>query len=94
VTSEPSSPHSLVRKNDRGPKGTHDGAIIANGNLYCPATPRSLLELGPLARTATPGQAAAHDGKTAETATWRTASSAASPATTKTDTTASPAPPP
>jgi hypothetical protein len=21
---------------DRGPKGTHDGAIIANGNLYCP----------------------------------------------------------
>jgi hypothetical protein len=24
---------------DRGPKGTHDGAIIANGNLYCPATP-------------------------------------------------------
>ena len=41
---------------DRGPRGTHHGAIIANGNLYCPATPRPLLELGPLARDATPEQ--------------------------------------
>jgi hypothetical protein len=32
----------------RGPKGTHDGTVIANGNLYCPKTPRTLLELGPL----------------------------------------------
>ena len=53
---------------DRGPRGTHHGAIIANGNLYCPATPRPLLELGPLARDATPDQAAAHDQQTAETA--------------------------
>ena len=53
---------------DRGPKGTHQGAIIANGNLYCPQTPRTLLELAPLARAATPGQAAAHDAKTAELA--------------------------
>ena len=53
---------------DRGPRGTHHGAIIANGNLYCPATPRTLLELGPLARDATPDQAAAHDQQTAETA--------------------------
>src|ERR1019366_6222032 len=60
-----------LHPHDRGPKGTHDGAIMANGNLYCPATPRSLLELGPLARTATPGQAAAHDGKTAETAPYK-----------------------
>ena len=56
---------------DRGPRGTHAGAIIANGNLYCPATPRKLLELGPLARTATPQQAAAHDAKTAETARYK-----------------------
>ncbi len=55
----------------RGPKGTHDGAIIANGNLYCPATPRSLLELGPLARDVTPEQAAAHDAKTSETARYK-----------------------
>jgi hypothetical protein len=57
-----------LHPHDRGPKGTHDGAIISNGNLYCPATPRPLLELGPLARDATPDQAAAHDGTTAETA--------------------------
>jgi len=60
-----------LHPHDRGPKGTHDGAIIANGNLYCPATPRSLLELGPLARDATPEQAAAHDAKTSETARYK-----------------------
>ena len=53
---------------DRGPRGTHHGAIIANGNLYCPATPATLLELAPLARDATADQAAAHDQQTAETA--------------------------
>jgi hypothetical protein len=79
---------------DRGPRGTHHGAIIANGNLYCPATPRPLLELTPLARDATPDQAATHDQQTAETTVWRTASSAGSPATTPTATTASPAPRP
>ena len=56
---------------DRGPRGTHEGAIIANGNLYCPAAPRTLLELGPLARDATPDQAAAHDLQTAETARYK-----------------------
>jgi hypothetical protein len=60
-----------LHPHDRGPKGTHHGAVIANGNLYCPATPRSLLELGPLARDATSGQAAAHDAKTAETARYK-----------------------
>src|SRR5713101_7579548 len=47
-----------LHPHDRGPKGTHDGATVSNGNLYCPVTPRSLLELGPLARDATPEQAA------------------------------------
>jgi hypothetical protein len=28
-----------LHPHDRGPQGTHAGAIIANGNLYCPATP-------------------------------------------------------
>ena len=83
-----------LHPHDRGPKGTHHGAIIANGNLYCPCTPRPLTELGPLARTATKEQAADHDRKTAELAVMRTASSAASPATTKTATTACSAPPP
>jgi hypothetical protein len=53
---------------DRGPRGTHHGAIIANGNLYCPATPRPLLELTPLARDATPEQTAGHDMQAAELA--------------------------
>jgi hypothetical protein len=57
-----------LHPHDRGPKGTHAGAIISNGNLYCPKTPRPLLELGPLARTATKEQAADHDRKTAELA--------------------------
>jgi hypothetical protein len=60
-----------LHPHDRGPKGTHDGAIIANGNLYCPATPRSLLEPGPLARGATREQAAAHDTRTAEAARYK-----------------------
>jgi hypothetical protein len=53
-----------LHPDDRGPKGTHAGAIIANGNLYCPATPRALLELGPLARGATPDQVTTHDQQT------------------------------
>jgi len=57
-----------LHPHDRGPKGTHDGAVISNGNLYCPQTPRPLLELGPLARTATKEQAAGHDRKTSELA--------------------------
>src|SRR5690242_200809 len=60
-----------LHPHDRGPKGTHDGAIISNGNLYCPATPRALLELGPLPRTATREQAAGHDRRTAELARYK-----------------------
>src|SRR5712691_3732558 len=51
---------------DRGPRGTHHGAIIANGNLYCPATPKPLLDFGPLAPAATAEETAAHDQQTAE----------------------------
>jgi hypothetical protein len=57
-----------LHPSDRGPKGTHEGAIIANGNLYCPCTPRTLLELGPLAPGAAKEQTADHDHKTAELA--------------------------
>jgi hypothetical protein len=60
-----------LHPHDRGPKGTHHGDIIANGNLYCPCTPRTLTELGPLARTATKEQAADHDRKTAELARYK-----------------------
>jgi hypothetical protein len=60
-----------LHPHDRGPKGTHQGAIIANGNLYCPQTPRAPLEQGPLARAATPDQAADHDRQTAELARYK-----------------------
>jgi hypothetical protein len=60
-----------LHPHDRGPKGTHEGAVITNGNLYCPCTPRTLLRLGPLARDATPDQAAAHDARTTELARYK-----------------------
>ena len=60
-----------LHPHDRGPKGTHHGAIIANGNLYCPKTPRTLTELGPLARTATREQAADWERSTAELARYK-----------------------
>ncbi len=60
-----------LHPHDRGPRGTHEGAVIANGNLYCPAAPRALLELGPLSRAATSAQAAQHDARTAEAARYK-----------------------
>ena len=80
-----------LHPHDRGPNGTHHGAIISNGNLYCPATPRALLELGPLARDATRGRPR---HTTPGPPSWPATNSAASPATTPTATTASCAPPP
>lgn len=50
-----------LHPNDRGTHGTHEGAIAFNGNLYCPATPGRLLELGPIPRGADAQQTAAHD---------------------------------
>jgi hypothetical protein len=65
-----------VAARDSGPsssraRGTHEGAVIANGNLYCPAAPRALLELGPLSRAAAPAQAAQHDARTVEAARYK-----------------------
>jgi hypothetical protein len=60
-----------LHPHDRGPRGTRHGAIIANGNLYCPKTPHTLLELGPLAPGAAKEQTADHDRKTAELARYK-----------------------
>jgi hypothetical protein len=57
-----------LHPHDRGPRGTHHGAIIANGNLYCPQTPKLLLELSPLPPGTAPGDITAHDQQTAELA--------------------------
>jgi hypothetical protein len=56
---------------DRGPRGTHHGAIIANGCLYCPATPKPLLELVPLPPGAAAAHIASHDQQTAELARYK-----------------------
>ena len=57
-----------LHPHDRGPKGTHHGAVIANGNLYCPQTPRTLLELAPPPPGASGEHTAAHDQQAAELA--------------------------
>ena len=74
-----------LHPHDRGPRGTHQGAVIANGSLYCPCTPRTLLELAPLARAATPRRP---PRTTRRPPRPPATSSAASPATTPTATTA------
>jgi hypothetical protein len=56
---------------DRGPQGTHGGAICHNGNLYCPSTPTKLFELSPLARDASVEEVAAHDERAAELARYK-----------------------
>jgi hypothetical protein len=60
-----------LHPHDRGPRGTHQGAIIANGNLYCPQTPRTLLQLSPLPPAASSEQATVHDQQTAELARYK-----------------------
>jgi len=60
-----------LHPHDRGPKGTHGGAIVANGNLYCPATPEALRALGPLPAGAAPDAIEAHDTTTAELARYK-----------------------
>ncbi|MGE5131458.1 MAG: hypothetical protein ACM32E_00945, partial [Gemmatimonadota bacterium] len=57
-----------LHPHDRGPRGTHHGAIIANGNLYCPRTPRTLLQIGPLPPGAAPDAVAGHNQQAAELA--------------------------
>ena len=60
-----------LHPNDRGPKGTHHGAITRNGQLYCPATPTTLLELAPLPAAADTKQTAIHDRHCTELATYK-----------------------
>ena len=56
---------------DRGPQGTHGGAICHNGNLYCPKTPTKLFELSPLARDASAEAVTAHDHTATELARYK-----------------------
>ena len=60
-----------LHPSDRGPQGTFAGAVLANGNLCCPATPTALFNLDPLPRGATDKDVAAHDARTAELAAYK-----------------------
>jgi hypothetical protein len=60
-----------LHPHDRGPHGTHAGAVTANGNLYCPATPTALLNISPPPTGANPEQIATHDRQTAEAAHYK-----------------------
>ena len=60
-----------LHPNDRGPRGTFEGAVVCNGQLYCPTTPMALLDLGPLRRGASSEQAADHDARCQELARYK-----------------------
>lgn len=60
-----------LHPHDRGTQGTHHGAICFNGNLYCPATPKALFTLEPLARGASDAETEAHDRRSAELARYK-----------------------
>jgi hypothetical protein len=62
-----------LHPSDRGPHGTHGGAICADGNLYCPVVPQALLGLAPLGRGADEAARADHDAKTTEAARYKLA---------------------
>ena len=56
------SPVQDLHPHDRGPKGTHHGAIIANGNLYCPQPPPARCwDSGRSPAGPPPAQAGRHD---------------------------------
>jgi len=57
-----------LHPNDRGTKGSFEGAVCANGQLYCPMTPEALFGHGPLKKGATKAEAEAHDTISAELA--------------------------
>ncbi len=60
-----------LHPNDRGPQGTYEGAVLCNGQLYCPATPAALLGLGPLHRGASKDETASFDAACAELARYK-----------------------
>jgi len=60
-----------LHPHDRGTKGTFGGAVVWNGELYCPATPPAFFGLGPLPRGATCEERDAHDRAFHELSSYR-----------------------
>jgi hypothetical protein len=58
---------------DRGPKGTYKGAVLCDGNLYCPATPRPLLGISGLRLGASEEETLVHDRKVKELSRYKLA---------------------
>ncbi len=60
-----------LHPSDRGTQGTHQGAVLHHGNLYCPITPKGLFGQAPLARGASAEETAAHDKASDELARYK-----------------------
>jgi hypothetical protein len=60
-----------LHPHDRGPQGTFNGAVLLNGNLYCPSTPEALVHLSPLSRDASDAAVADHDRLSAELTSYK-----------------------
>jgi hypothetical protein len=60
-----------LHPSDRGTQGTHAGAILHHGNLYCPMTPTGLFGQAPLGRGASEEEARAHDTASAELSRYK-----------------------
>ncbi len=60
-----------LHPSDRGTQGTHQGAICHHGNLYCPATPKALFDIGPLCRGAGKDETAAYDQRCEELSRYK-----------------------
>ncbi len=60
-----------LHPSDRGCQGTFGGAILFNGNLYCPATPQALFSIGPLPRQASHQDTVENDEKSTELANYK-----------------------
>jgi len=60
-----------LHPSDRGTQGTHAGAVLHHGNLYCPMTPVALFGEAPLQRGASQEEAAAHDQRADELARYK-----------------------
>jgi len=60
-----------LHPHDRGTRGTFEGSICFNGNLYCPATPVALFCIEPLGRGAGAEQTQSHDARSSELARYK-----------------------
>ena len=66
-----------LHPHDRGTQGTHEGAILWNGNCYCPMTPVGLFDLSPLAKGTSHEEVADFDRRLGELSRYKLGRTAA-----------------